>query len=88
MSIARRLGVMDDSNEPAGISSNVEDRITVNIIGILEFLTYFREIVPAGGCSDPCPSLNFTRCILVLLHRLAQMLAGNHMHKPIILHIL
>ncbi len=76
------LGVMDDGDEPIAISPDVEDYIPIHVIGILEHLTHFRETVPANSFNDGRPSLNLTRCILVLLHGLVQMLAGNDIHSP------
>lgn len=80
------LGVMDNGDEPIAISPNIEDYISIHVVGILEHLAHFCEIVPANRFHDGRPSFNLTRRILVLLHGLVQMPAGNDMHSPTILH--
>jgi len=82
----RRLGVMDDSDEPVPIPPNVEDHVSIDVIGILEHLAHFREIVPANRLNYDCPGFDLTRRILVLLHGLTQMPGGNNMHFFTILH--
>lgn len=46
--LVRGLGVMDNGDEPIAISPNVEDYISILVVGILEHLTHFCEIVPAS----------------------------------------
>ncbi len=82
----RRLGIMDDGDEPVPIPSNIENHISVDIIGILEDLAYFREIVPANCLNDARPGFNFTRRIPILPHGLVQMPASNDIHFLIVLH--
>jgi hypothetical protein len=81
-----RLGVMDDGDEPIAISPDVEDHISIYVIGIFKHLAHFRETVPTDRLNDACPGFNLTRRILVLLHGLSQMPAGDDMHSLTILH--
>ena len=84
----RRLCIMDDRDQPVPIVPDVKDHVTIHIVGILKHAANFRKIVPPDRLDDARPRCNFVRRIRVVFDRLAQMLARNDMHSPIILHIL
>lgn len=80
------LGIVNDRDESVSIPPDIEDHVAIDIIGILKHLPYFGEIVPANRLNDACPGFYFTCCIWVLLHRFAQMPAGNDIHSLNIFH--
>ena len=82
------LGMVNDSNDPVAVPPNIENHVAINVIGILEELPRFGEIMPASALDNACPGFDLARRIRVLPHRLAQMPAGNDMHSSTILHIL
>lgn len=77
LSCFRSLGVVNDGNESVSVPPNVEDHVSIDVIGVLEHRPYFREIVPADHLDDARPGFNFTRCTRVLSYRFAQMPAAN-----------
>jgi hypothetical protein len=68
--------------------SDVEDHVTINIVGVLKRAPDFFKTVPPDYFYDTHPSSDFGRGIWVVLNRLAQMLTSNDMHCLRILHIL
>jgi hypothetical protein len=79
---------MDDGDESEPIPPNVEHYKPVNVVGILEGAADFQKVVPPSSFNDTCPRFDFIRCAGMLLDRIPQMLAGDDMHPPTLLHIL
>lgn len=77
---------MDDRDEPEPIPTNVEHHIPVNVVSILEGAADFQKVVPPSSFNDTSPRFDLIRCAGMLLHCIAQMLAGDDVHPPTILH--
>ena len=78
---------MDDRDELIPIATDVEDHVIVHIVGIGEDAFHFLKSAPPGGFHGSSPFLEFIRRILVVFHRLFQMLSRHNLHSLIILHI-
>ena len=76
----RRLCIVDDSDKPVPILSDVKNHVVIHKIGILKHAANFRKIVPPDCLDDAHPRFDFVRRIWVALHCLAQMLPRNDMH--------
>jgi len=84
--VVRCSCVMNDCDEPITVLPNVENHVSLHIVGILERAANLREIVPSNSFDDYRPCFDFVRRIWVLPHGLVQMLARNDMHSGMILH--
>jgi hypothetical protein len=69
--------VVNDRDEPVTVLSNVENHVSLHIVGILERAANFREIVPSSPFDDNNPCLDLVRRIRALLHGLMQMFARD-----------
>ena len=78
--------VVNDCDEPITVLPNVENHVSLHLVGILERGANLQEIVPSNPFDDNHPSHDLVRRIWVLLHGLVQMLARDYMHSGIILH--
>ena len=78
--------VVNDRDEPITVLPNVENHVSLHIVGILERAANLQEVVPANPFDDYHPCFNLVRRIWVLLHGLVQMLARDDMHNSMILH--
>ena len=79
-------GIVNDRDQPVPVPPDIEDNVTIDVIGILKNLPYFSEIVPSSRLDDACPGSHLTRCVWVLLHGFAQMPACDEMHLLSVLH--
>lgn len=80
--------VVNDRDESVTILPDVENHISLHIVGILEYAANLHEIVPAKPFDDNHPCFDLVRRIRVLLHGLVQVLTRNDMHNSMILHIM
>src|SRR5450755_3604432 len=86
MPFGRGLRIVNDGDEPEPIPANVEHHVSVYIIGIGEHAADFQKIVPSSSLKDAYPRLNLIRRTGMSFHGIMQMLAGDDMHPPTILH--
>ncbi len=84
--LVRCTCVVNDRNEPVTVLANIENYVSLHMVGILEPAANLQEIVPSNLFDDNHPCLDLVRGIWVLLHGLVQMLARDDMHKGMILH--
>ena len=84
--LVRRSCVVNDCDEPVTVLPNVENHVSLHIVGILERAANLLEIVPPNLSDDNHPCSDLVRRIWVLLHGLVQMLTRDDMHNDIILH--
>ena len=78
--------VVNDCDEPVTVLPNVENRVSLPIVGILDRAANLLEIVPSNPFDDNHPCFDLVRRIWILLHGLVQMLARDDMHNGMILH--
>lgn len=77
---------MDDRDKPVPVLPDIEDHISIYIIGVLEPATDLREIVPPDRFDNADPSSDLVRRIRVPSDGLIQMPACHDMHFSNILH--
>ena len=82
----RPLCIVDNSDEPVTVPSDVKDHVAIYVVGILKHGANFVKIVPADSLDDSHPRFDFIRGIRIAFHRLAQMSSRNDEHSPRILH--
>jgi hypothetical protein len=82
----RCLGIVDNSDKPIAVPSDVKDDVAIHVIGSLEHATHFRKIVPPDRLDDAHPRFDFVCRIRIAFYRLAQMLSRNDEHQSRILH--
>ena len=78
--------VVNDCDEPVTVLPNVENHVSLHIVGIFERAANLLEIVPSNPFDDNHPCSDLVRRIWVLVHGLVQMLTRNDMHNEMILH--
>ena len=78
--------IVNDCDEPVPVLPNVENHVSLHIVGILESAANLQEIVPSNPFDDNHPCFNLVRRIWVVLHGLVQMLMRDDMHNEMILH--
>jgi len=67
--------VVNDRDQPVAILPDVEDHVSIHIIGIFEDLPYFKKAPPPGLGHDPVPGPNLLGCLRKLFFGLNQVLA-------------
>ena len=72
--------VVDDGDQPVTVLADIEDHVTIHIVGILEDLANLDEIPPSGLTDDAEPSPNLFGGIRILPFGLRQMLARDNVH--------
>jgi len=78
--------VVNDCDEPVAVLPNVENYVSLHIVGIFERAANLRKIVPSNLFDDSHPCFDLVRRIWVLAHRLVHMLTRDDMHHEMILH--
>jgi len=78
--------VVNNCDEPAAVLPNVENYVSLYVVGILERAANLRKIVPSNLFDDNHPCFDLVRRIWVLPHRLVQMLTRDNMHHEMVLH--
>jgi hypothetical protein len=73
--------VVNDGDQPVAILANVEDHVSIHIIGIFEDLPYFNEISPPRRACDSVPGPNLPGCFRILFFGLDQVLACDNVHE-------
>jgi hypothetical protein len=58
---------VNDGDQPVAILAEIEDYISIHVIGILKDLPHFQEIPPSYLIGDPEPGPNFPGGIWELL---------------------
>ena len=77
---------MYDCHESIAILPNIEDHISLHVVGILERAANLWKIVPSNLFDDGRPCTDLVRRIWVFFRSMVQMLASNDMHPSTILH--
>jgi hypothetical protein len=72
--------IVNDRNQPVTILPNVEDHVSIHIIGIFEHLPYFNEVSPPHLAHDPVPGSNLPGRLGILFFGLNQVFACNNVH--------
>jgi hypothetical protein len=72
--------VVNDCDEPVAVLPNVENYVSLYIVGIFERAANLRKIVPSNLFDDNHPCFDLVRRVLILLHGLVQMLTRDDMH--------
>ena len=80
------LRVVNDCHEPIAVLPNVENNVSLDIVGVFERVANLRKIVPSNLCNDNRPRFDLVRRIRVLSHRLMQMLTSDDVHHEMVLH--
>ncbi len=76
--------VVNNRNQPVAILPNIEDHISIHIIGIFEDLPHFNEIPPSRLACNPIPSPNLPGRLRVLHFGLDQVLACDNVHRNLL----
>ncbi len=85
-SLLRRFRVVNDCDESVPILPDVEDHVSLHIVGVFERVANLRKIVPSSFFDYRYPRLDFVGRIRMVLPSLVQMPASNDVHPPILLH--
>jgi hypothetical protein len=75
------LREMDYRNQPVPVLTNVENHITFNVIGILEYAADLREIVPPHMIDDTHPRRDFASGVRIIGYCLSNVLARDDVHS-------
>ena len=78
--------IVNHCDEPVAVLPEVENHISLNIVGIFERAANLGEIVPSNLFDYRHPCFDLVRGIWVLLHGLVQMLPCHDIHYQRILH--
>lgn len=84
--LIRCFRVVNDCDEPVSVLPNVEDDVSLYIVGIFERGANLRKIVPSNLFDDNHPCFDLVRRIWVPSHRLVQMLTRDDIHHQTVLH--
>jgi hypothetical protein len=84
--LIRCFRVVNDCDEPVAVLPNVEDYVSLYIVGIFECAANLGKIVPSNLFDDDHPRFDLVRRIWALPHRLVQMLTRDDMHHKMLLH--
>jgi len=84
--LIRRFRVVNDSDEPVAVLPNVENHVSLHVVGIFERAANLGKIVPSNLFDDDHPCFDLVRRIWILVHGPVQMLTPDDMHSEIILH--
>ena len=84
--LIRCFRIVNNCDEPVAVPPKVKYHIPLNIVCILESAANLQKIVPSNPFDDSHPCFDLVRRIRVLLPSLAQVLARNDVHFPMILH--
>ena len=84
--LIRCFRAVNDCDEPVAVLPNVENYVSLHIVGILERAANLRKIAPSNLSDDNHPGFDLVRRIWVLLHSPMQMLPRDDMHHEMILH--
>lgn len=85
-SLLSRFRIVNDRDKSVPILTNIEDHVSLHIVGVFERAANLWKIVPSNLVDYSYPCLDLVRRIRILLHSLVQMLAGNDVHALILLH--
>jgi hypothetical protein len=72
---------VNDGDKPISILPDVEDHISVDIIGIREHAPNLRKVTPPGSFDDRCPSSDFICRIRVALRGFVHMPSSDDVHR-------
>jgi hypothetical protein len=74
------LRVVDNGNKPIPILPEVEDDVTVDIVGIPDHTANFGEILPPRRFDDYRPGFDFVCRVRISIGGYLQMPSGNKVH--------
>jgi hypothetical protein len=72
---------VNDGNKPISILPEVEDHVSIDIIGIREHAPNIRKVTPPDSFDDRCPGSDFICRIRVALRGPVQMPSSNDVHR-------
>ena len=84
--LIHRLRVVNDCHERIAVLPNVENNVSLDIVGAFERIANLRKIVPSNLFNDSRPCFDLVRRICVLSHRLMQMHTRDDVHYEMVLH--
>jgi len=84
--LIRGFCVVNDCDESVAVLPNVENYVSLHVVGIFERAANLGKIVPSNLFDDSRPCFDFVRRIWIPPHRLVQMLTRGDMHHEMILH--
>jgi hypothetical protein len=71
---------MNDGDQSISVLADVEDHVSLHMIGIFEDLAHFREVPPPHVKGDLVPGPNLSCGVWILLFGLAQVPACDNVH--------
>jgi hypothetical protein len=71
---------VDNRNKPIPILPEVEDYVSVDIVGIPDQTANFGEILPPCRFNDCCPGFDFVRRIRIAIDGFLQVPSGDKVH--------
>ena len=77
--LIRCFCVVNDCDEPVAVLPNVENYVSLHIVGIFERAANFWKIVPSNLFDENHPCSDLVRGIWMLQHGIVQMLTRNDM---------
>ena len=75
------LGEVNDGDKSISILPEVEDNISVDIVGICEHAPNLRKVVPSDSFDDGCPGSDFVCRVRIALSGFAQMPSRDDVHR-------
>ena len=81
-----RFRIVDDCDKSVAILPNIENHISLHVVGVLERGANLWKIVPSNLFDNRYPRTDFVRRIWIFFRSLVQMLARNDVHPLIVLH--
>ena len=81
-----RFRIVGDCDKSVAILPNIEDHISLHVVGVLERAANLWKILPSNLFDDSYRCTDFLRRIWIFFRSLVQMLARNDMHSSIVLH--
>jgi hypothetical protein len=72
---------VNDRDQPVAILPDIEDYVSVHIIGIFENLPHLNEVSPSRLGRNPKPRPDLSGCFRILIFGLDQVLACDYVHK-------
>jgi len=71
---------MNDRDQPVTIPADIEDYVSIHIIGIFENLAHFKEVLPPNISGYFVPGSDLSGGVRIFLFSLSQVFARNNVH--------